>query len=160
MMAIRNPSFFTLVAEAVTKKDSMYSIIPLKIKRNGKNILNPSLIGNILLVKVNNTVVKITLLDTITTISVQLVINMSIATFTARRIPPIDKLSDFIMFIIYNYCCVGGTGGVGIGGGVINNPANSGTCAAGTQLGIPCAQTRVSRVTEPCITYCCIICTV
>lgn len=85
--------------------------------------------------KMSRDVAKMTLLDTIITDSVQFARNMSIAMFAASRIPPIDKLRNFIFSIFFNYYRVGGTGGVG--GATANRTANSGTCIAGTQLGIP-----------------------
>ena len=87
-------SFFIVSEE--TKKDRIYSTNPINIKRNGRETLNPFLMGNTLLVKINKEVVKITTLVIIVTISVQSVRSISIAKLATNSTPPIDKLSDFI----------------------------------------------------------------
>lgn len=95
MIAIKKPSFLS-ASPVDTKKESTYSTIPLNTKNSDKNILNASLIFNTLLTKMSNIVARTTLLETINTMSVQLVSSMIMAIFAARRIPPMDKISDFM----------------------------------------------------------------
>lgn len=128
----------------------MYSIIPINVKRNGSDTLNPSLIGSMLLVNISSDVVTITTLDIVTTMLVQSVKSNNIMRFAISDTPPIDKLKDFILLVFFfDYCCVGGIGGVLIGGCVTNNPANAGICDAAAQFAIPCVHTRVSLLTDP-----------
>ena len=94
IMVIKTPSFFN--CSLLTKKAKMYSINPLKINKNGKDTLNPSLIGKLLLAKISNEVVKIAQLDIITTLSALSVRSMRMAIFAIKAKPPKDKLKDFI----------------------------------------------------------------
>jgi hypothetical protein len=94
MIVIKIPSFIS--DDDDTKSDSIYSITPLIVKRNGRNILKASLMGKILLTNVSNAVTRITPLETMTTISEHPTRNASTKMLAINRILPMDKLSDFI----------------------------------------------------------------
>ena len=79
----------------------MYSIIPINVKRNGSDTLNPSLIGSMLLVNISSDVVTITTLDIVTTMLVQSVKSNNIMRFAISDTPPIDKLKDFILLVFF-----------------------------------------------------------
>lgn len=95
MMAIKKPS--VLICSGLMKKESMYSTMPLKTNKNGRDTLNPSLMGSLQLAKMSSAVDTMAKVLIIVTMLAQLVKSISIAILTTNKTPPIDRLNVFIL---------------------------------------------------------------